>query len=153
MELSKSYFAIPNLLEVIDRFFNEYCYSQIVILNGRNIDVRWTERAERAMRLRPRPLIVEMQLYFSCVVKKRLLFHDQSLIDPVVTVNDKLRLCYQPVQSAACDPEAFVRDYPAELKLKSKAAAKMQPCRLNIDFRKGHWMGDFYFGGNPANDN
>jgi hypothetical protein len=40
------------------------------VINGREVAVEWTPRAERAMQARSVPLIVELELYFSCLVKK-----------------------------------------------------------------------------------
>lgn len=145
MNLSNSYFAIPNLLLPLERWANRYCYHQFVMLEGRRIEVSWTKRAEKALMQRQQPLLVEMQLYFSCVVKKRVLFHDHADFE-TITVNDCMRLAYRPLQSAACDPETFARDYPAQKQLASKAAMKMLPSRLDIDFRRGQWLGELNYG-------
>lgn len=146
MNLSNSYFTIPNPLLIFDRWLNTYSHQRFVILNDKKIEVNWTERVEDALRLRSGPLMVEMQLYFSCVVKKRVVFHDRTDFKPVVAVNDKLQLCYRAIQSAACDPETFARDYPEQRELESKAAGNMQPSKLNIDFRNGMWQGETGFG-------
>src|SRR5210317_2226756 len=117
MDLSKSYFAIPNPFEYFDRFLNAFRHQRIVTLAGKKIEVNWTDRANKELSHRQAPVTVEMQLYFSCVVKKRVLFHDQADIDSTVPINDKLKLCYRAIQSDACDPKTFARDYPAARKL------------------------------------
>ena len=146
MDLSKSYFAIPDLFQFFDRYLNAYRHRQIVTLGEKNVEVNWTDRAGEELKHRQKPLTIEIQLYFSCVVKKRVLFHDQADFEPAVTINDKLKLCYRAIQSDSCDPETFARDYPGSRKLESKAARNMQPSRVNIDFSKGKWSGDFDFG-------
>lgn len=83
-----------------------------------------------------------MQLYFSCVVKKRVLFHEQSL-HPDHVVNDKLRILFRCVQPTSCDPEEFARHYPEKRQLQSTAAQRMHPKELVFDFRDGHWQGEF----------
>ena len=145
MNLSNSYFEIPNPLLLFDRWLNAYSHQNFVVLNEKNIEVNWTKRAGDALNLRQEPLTIEMQLYFSCVVKKRVIFHDQADFEHLVAVTDKLQLCYRAVQSAPCDPETFARDYPQKSLLKSKAARNMQPVKLNIDFRRGHWQGETGF--------
>lgn len=146
MNLSSSYFTIPNPLLLFDRWLNTYSHQRFVILHGKKIEVNWTHRAEEALKSRSEPLIVEMQLYFSCVVKKRVIFHDRADFKSGVTVNDKLQLCYRAIQSAACDPETFARDYPEQRQLESKAAGNMQPSKLNFDVRNGMWQGETGFG-------
>jgi hypothetical protein len=69
--LQGSYFSIQNSVHLIDRWLHAYCHHRNVTLNGKKLRVDWTERAERALSVRYHPVIAEMQLYFSCVVKKR----------------------------------------------------------------------------------
>lgn len=145
MNLSNSYFEIPSPLLLFDRCLNAYRHQDYAILHGKRIDVYWTSRAARALTSRRDPLLIEMQLYFSCVVKKRVVFHDRADFE-TVAVNDKILVGYSAVQSAVCDPETFARDYPQGRKLDSKAAMKMQPSKLNIDFRQSEWQGQIEFG-------
>lgn len=146
MNLSKSYFAIPDPALFFDRWLNAYSYQCFIKLNDKDIEVNWTKRAAEALNLRSLPLIVEMQLYFSCVVKKRVVFHDQVDFVPVKTVNDRLKLYYRAVQSAACAPETFVQEYPQQGLLESEAARNMQPSKLNIDYKNRQWQGEMGFG-------
>lgn len=146
MNLSGSYFAIPDVLQIIDRWLKPCRHRQTIVLQGKDIEVNWTDRADKALRLRQQPVILEMQLYFSCVVKKRVIFHEHTELD-TIAVNEKLRLGYRAIQSAVCDPETFARDYPGARELESKAAARMQPSRLDIDYRKGQWLGEMGIGG------
>ncbi len=145
MNLSNSNFAIPNPLSVFDRWLNRHCHQRFVRLNYKTLEVNWTKRAEAALNSRKLPLYVEMQLYFSCVVKKRVVFHDQPGFGSVAAVNDKLQVCYRAIQSAACDPETLAREYPEQRLLDSKAAENMQPSTLSIDFRNGQWLGETGF--------
>ena len=145
MNLSNSYFAISNPLLVFDRCFNRFCHQGFVVLQGKRIEIVWTERAEAAFKSRRDPLLIEMQLYFSCVVKKRVIFHVHADLEAVV-VSDKMKIAYRAIQSAACDPETFARDHPQGRELDSNAARKMQPSKLSIDFRRGRWLGEMGFG-------
>jgi hypothetical protein len=83
-----------------------------------------------------------MQLYFSCVVKKRVLFHDASEMDKF-EVNNKLNIAFRPVQATACSPEEFANNFPIQEEFHSEAANKMLPSMLRLDFINGHWKGDF----------
>ena len=144
LNLQASYFAIDNPLRRLERWCNRFRHRQIVRINQHEVDVCWTNRAEAALRARERPLIVELQLYFSCVVKKRVLFHRSADFD-TTKVNDRLELAFRPIASAACDPREFALQHPAGKNLSQGVAARMVPKRVEIDFRRGEWQGGFHY--------
>ena len=142
--LQGSYFSIESPLRLLDRWLNAYRHHRSVVLENKCLRVEWTDRANRALQTRFEPLIIEMQLYFSCVVKKRVLFHNSSELD-VTDVNNSIKITFRSIQSAACDPEAFAKSYPVGKVLDSPAVTKMIPSRLSIDFHQGQWQGDFNY--------
>ena len=144
LNLQASYFAIDNPLRLLERWFNRFRHRQIVRIDRREVDVCWTDRAEAALRAGERPLIVELQLYFSCVVKKRVLFHQSADFD-TTKVNDRLELAFRPIASAACDPREFALQHPAGKNLSQGVAARMVPKHVEIDFRQGEWQGGFHY--------
>ena len=140
-----SYFAIPNPATIIARWFNPYAYSSIVSVRGKPLTVVWTNRAHQELQLRDTALLVEMQLYFSCVIKKRVLFHDNTFneLSDVVKVNNELSVLFRPVEAASCDPIEFVKNYPERRELKSIAANNMSASQLKIDYDNEQWVGEF----------
>jgi hypothetical protein len=144
LNLQASYFAIDNPLRLLDRWFNRFRHQKTVVINQRNVEVRWTDRAEKILQLGSQPLIVELQLYFSCVVKKRVMFHQQAAFNTTV-VNDRLEIAFQPVASAACDPQEFAASFPAGKNLAQGMAARMVPRIVEIDYRRGNWEGQFHY--------
>ena len=114
-----------------------------VRINPREVELGWSERAEAEMQRSDRTLIVELQLYFSCVVKKRVLFHRQPVDFETVRVNNRLQLAFRPIASAICDPREFAESYPVGREL--TAAARMVPRRVQIDYRQGRWEGYFQY--------
>ena len=91
---------------------------------------------------RDKPLIVEMQIYFSCVVQKRVLFHDQT-DDATRDVNQKLKLLLRPVEAESCDPLEFAKHHPVSHEYTSTAAKNFRPSELRIDYKSGNWSGEF----------
>jgi hypothetical protein len=142
LNLQRSYFSIENPLRVMDRWFNRFQHRQIVGINQRDVEVNWTERAERALQDRRQPLIVELQLYFTCVVQKRVVFHQRAEFDTVV-VNNRLEITFRPIASAVCDPREFALSHPAGKDLSHGVAARMIPGFVEIDYRHGNWEGCF----------
>ncbi len=141
LNLNYRYFAIGNPLRFLERWTRRYSHQSRVRLNERELLVEWTEPAQKALTNRSQPLNIEMQLYFSCVVKKRVLFHERFEIESVA-VNDRINIGFRSVQSAICSPEDFARDYPEARELHA-VSDKMTPSRLKFDFRDGEWIGEF----------
>ena len=144
LNLQASYFAIDSPLQMLDRWFNRFKYRQTASINRREVDVCWTRRAESALRAVRQPLIVELQLYFSCVIQKRVLFHRGTEFDTTI-VNDRLELAFRAVGSAVCDPREFALNHPAGTDLSQGVALRMVPKRVEIDYRRGAWTGQFYY--------
>lgn len=145
MNIHASYFALSpslNPFYLLDKWLNPYRHDHQVNLRGHALNIQWTQRAERAMQQRNTPLIAEMQLYFSCVVKKRVLFHDRAEL-ALLSINEHLQIAFRPVQSTSCDPVEFAQNHPVQQEFESKAAAKMHPRWLKIDYKKAQFVGEF----------
>jgi len=142
-DLRRSYFAITNPFERLDRWLNPPYLGKTVSINRFPLDVEWTRRADRALQERDSILIVDLQLYFSCVVKKRVLFTAVDG-DDAVSVTDQLAVRFRTVQSADCDPAEFAQHFPVEQEFDSAGARSMHPKRLLIDFRDGQWIGEYW---------
>jgi hypothetical protein len=116
-----------------------------VQINGRTVSVEWTRSAARELAKRVHPLIVEMELYFSCLVKKFVHFHDAAPDRVTTAVNDKLSIYFRPVTSTACSFEVADRlGRQPEIEIDTPNARKMAPSRVRIDFVRGKWQGDFW---------
>ena len=144
MNLRESYFSIANPIDLIDRWLNPYRYNIDSPFRGKNIRIYWTQRAEQALASRTDSLLIEMQVYFSCVVKKRVLFHDRAKPE-AQRINDKILLTSRAVQSGSCSPEEFARHYPIKQELTSDNAKNMVPTLLKIDYKNKQWCGEFSF--------
>ena len=144
LDLPASYFSIPDPRRVLDRLLHRCRHRRSASIGERRVEVCWTERAARELQRRRQPLVVELQLYFSCVVKKRVLFHDHAIADSV-PVSNELRLAFRAITSAACDPLEFAANYPQGEVLSNAASARMLPRRVELDFRQYGWEGAFYY--------
>lgn len=144
VNLQASYFAIENPLRWLDRWFHALRYRQSVVINRSTVEVSWTARAERELQRSEQALFVELQLYFSCVVQKRVIFHRQVEFDTTV-VTDRFEIAFRPVASPVCDPREFALQHPAGEELSSGVAAGMVPRAVELDFRRNTWEGCFYY--------
>ncbi len=145
MSMKNSYFEFPNPFVMLERWLNPEVHRVQLSLRGAPLTVSWTKRAERQLSHRSTPLLAEMQLYFSCVVKKRVLFHEQPPGEGLESqkVDDRLQIAFRPVQASSCDPVEFAANFPVKQEFETTGAVKMHPSRLQIDYKGGGWVGEF----------
>ena len=121
---------------------NRHKHAETIHFRDSQLAIHCSRRAKEQIRRRDIPLIVEMQIYFSCLVQKRVLFHDTYEHDST-PVNDKLAVALRTVESDRCDPEHFHNHHPVQRELTSAAARKMRAKRLFIDYIDNDWVGSF----------
>ncbi len=103
--------------------------------------------AQRALAARDAPLVVEMELFFSCLVRKRLRWDASGLDRPFMRLDpdhDKLRVWFHPVVSQHCvlpagdDLDVLpLQDFPL---MRQEA---FTPRWLRLEYRGGIFGGDF----------
>ncbi|MFZ3017941.1 MAG: hypothetical protein WA056_05755 [Gallionella sp.] len=119
--------------------------SNMVQINGRTVSVEWTKAAARELAQRAQPLVVELELYFSCLVKKFVHFHETAPQRDTVAVSDKLAVFFRPVTSTACSFEVADRlGRQPEIELDTPNVRKIAPKRVSIDYVRGVWKGQFW---------
>ncbi len=119
--------------------------SNTVQINGRQVAVEWSKAAARELAQRTQPLVVELELYFSCLVKKFVHFHETAPQRETVAVGDKLAVFFRPVTSTACSFEVADRlGRQPEIELETPNVRKIAPKRVAIDFVNGVWQGQFW---------
>ena len=113
-----------------------------IVYADKQLQLRLTPAARRELAQRTGPLYVEMELYFSCMIRKRLRFYDQPLDVKYAVVMDKLHLGFRPVMTQQCsihqsDGPPPVTDFPIA------RVSSFIPHWLSIDFLNGVWSGEF----------
>ena len=112
-----------------------------VELHGCSVQVRLSGAAERALGARSAPLMVEAELYFSCLIRKRVCFFDGDHAD-AVEVAPGLQLRFRPIMTAACSV-GFEGDEPPVTDFPIQRGEAFVPKLVTIDFRAGAWCGAF----------
>ena len=114
-----------------------------ITLAGRAVQVELSGAARTAMAGRRSPLIVEMELYFSCLIRKRVRFLDAVHPGALCTVvDDGLTVCFRPVMTRACAIEAGL-DKPDLEAFPIRRPQAFVPRSLVINHRHGTWSGEF----------
>lgn len=122
-------------------------HAQTIQLKQRNMKISWSHAADRALSGLTRPLYVDLQLHFSCLVKKRVIFHSeppQPNAAGFVPVSDRLFVRFSPVTSVACSLEEGVGGQPVQ-PVETASVEKMIPRFVYLDFHRGHWRGKYRF--------
>ncbi len=115
-----------------------------IMLAGRVLELRLTRAAASALEQTGAPPAIEMEIYFSCLLRKRVHFLRAAHADAAacVPLNERVNLFLRPVMTRAClarevavepDTEAF----PLE------RLGAFVPKWIALDYRRGAWSGDF----------
>ena len=114
-----------------------------VEIKGKQVAITLTKAAEKALSLRDKILVAEMELYFSCLIRKQVRFKE-NLDGDLVSVSENLSVRFRPVMTKSCGidyegDEPPLEDFPIE---KPEAFV---PHWLKIDYKKNEWIGEFGF--------
>jgi hypothetical protein len=86
-----------------------------------------------------------LELYFSCLIRKKVRFYQDAGTGEFIRATDKLSIGFRPVMTQQCS----VHDTggaPPLTDFEIKNPAYFIPHWLRIDFRKGEWRGEFGYG-------
>ena len=113
-------------------------------LGGRALELRLSAAAQRRLAA-GEPLVVEMELYFSCLIRKRVRFPAAPHADATcVRADETLTVCFRPVMTRACAVET-VEGSPELEAFPIQRREAFLPKWLELDWRGGDWSGDFGF--------
>jgi hypothetical protein len=110
---------------------------------GRTLDLRVSAAARRALAAASAPLVVEMELYFSCLIRKRVRFPASAPAGATcVRLDDRLTLCFRPVMTRACSVSE-VEGAPELETFPIRKPEAFLPKWLTLDWRHDRWAGEF----------
>jgi len=109
---------------------------------GKKILVEWSASADKAMSSLSSPLLVEMELYFSCLIRKAVRFGQSASMRYSASVTPQLTVGFRPIVTKACRISEVEDEPPVEDFQMIKPEAFV-PKKLFIDFRRGQWVGEF----------
>jgi hypothetical protein len=121
-----------------------------VTVKGKTLRVALSNAAQQALEQRADALLLEMELYFSCLIRKRV--HVRESIDGVDTipVSDKLLISFRPVVTETCAMRDVPRDNPPVRDMPIVRPERYFPHWLTLDYRRGKWLAEFGYAGEAA---
>jgi hypothetical protein len=112
-----------------------------ITLADKSVAICLSATARRALAERKIPLLAEMELLFSCFIRKRVCFGDLKA-EAAVWASDRLAVRFRPVMTRAC-ALADLTDSPPLEDLPIADPRPYVPRWLSIDYRRGQWLGEF----------
>ena len=111
-----------------------------IYIEGRQIDIDISERALTAITQRQTPITAVMELYFSCLLRKRVLFEETVTGQEVVP---GLHLQFKQMMTRACRMDEANGHAPDMTDFPIVKKSAFVPHWLKIDYQKGQWIGEF----------
>ncbi len=92
------------------------------------------------------PARLQMELLFSCLVRKRLLVDDEITAEGRyrARVDEGLEISFRPVVARHCDADTYARGQPLD-DLPLAEGRELCPRWVFLDYHQGRWQGDFGF--------
>ena len=123
--------------------------NKTVTMLGKSIDVQISKRAAKSLEKRKKVLCLEMELYFSCMIRKQVRVLESMNTKLVVPIAENLVVGFRPVMTKACSVSGTegkppLTDFPIE------KPENYIPRWLKIDFRNNAWSGEFGYDGQEA---
>ena len=120
---------------------------QNVEMLGKQIQVEISKHAERQLSNRTTPLFVEMELYFSCLLRKEIRIREtlRERLDEEFSAqfSDLLHISFRPVMTKSCSVSSCAGEKPPLSDFPIERPQSYIPKWLKLDFKKGEWCGDF----------
>jgi len=110
---------------------------------GKKVLVEWSSSADKKLQELAEPLLVEMELYFSCLIRKAVRFGRDAQAGNFALAAPRLKIGFRPVMTKACRISDFEGAPPLEDFPIVKPDAFV-PKRLTIDYKAGKWTGEFF---------
>lgn len=114
-----------------------------ITFQGRSLQLSISQRAQTQLDRLAEPLFLEMELYFSCLIRKRVYVREATDAPDVITLADKLMARFRPVVTETCAMRDVERDNPPVKDMPITHPERFFPHWLTLDYRRGAWQADF----------
>jgi hypothetical protein len=112
-----------------------------VTLNDKSVSVNVSEAALTRLRNTAMPLLIEVELYFSCLIKKVCHFHETENVGDYVRVMDGRYIHFRATMTNRCAIDEFDKDNTADFPIVNQKP--YIPKWVNLDYSGNEWAGEF----------
>ena len=106
-----------------------------------------SKAAAEQLARRETPLLLELELYFSCLIRKRVYVRESFDGKESIAINDRLSLRFRPVVTQTCAISECERDNPPVRDMPIRKPERYFPHWLKLDYRGGEWHAEFGYAG------
>jgi hypothetical protein len=124
--------------------------NNIVTINGKSLRVALSKAAQQALERRAGALLLELELYFSCLIRKRVYVREDFEGVDAIALSDKLHIRFRPVVTQTCAIRDVPRDNPPVRDMPIVRPERYFPHWLTLDYRRGKWLAEFGYADEPA---
>jgi hypothetical protein len=121
-----------------------------VAVGERSLNLTISKRAQAQLDRRTSALFLELELYFSCLVRKRVYVRETLDAHDVHTVSNKLQVRFRPVVTETCAMREVERDNPPVRDMPIVHPERYFPHWLTLDYVCGEWLAEFGYAQSPA---
>jgi hypothetical protein len=118
-----------------------------VEIMGKKIKVELSGKAEKQLSARAAPLFVEMELYFSCLLRKEIRIYESQREntneDFSTHLSGNLHISFRPVMTKSCSVSSCEGEKPPLSDFPIEKPRSFVPKWLKLDYKRGEWCGDF----------
>ena len=135
-----------------------------LVFHQKAVEVKLSDRALAQSRKLDSNLLIEIQIYFSCLLGKRLAFYaDQpldsawqvesgqfsSMLDDAQPLTDNIFVRFNTVMTKACPTSDYLGPPPVtDFQIKNQKP--YVPCWLHIDYQDRAWSGEYGWSNSKA---
>jgi len=112
-----------------------------VNLNGKLVSVNVSQAAQRCLKKMAIPLLIEVELYFSCLIKKTCHFSETENVENYAKVMDGLYIHFKATMTKKCSIDEFDKDRTADFPIVNQKP--YIPKWVIIDYAGNEWAGEF----------
>lgn len=113
-----------------------------VTLFDKPVEIQVTSAAESQLQNRSDDLLAEAELYFSCLLRKKMRFYENQDAGDSVAVCHGLRVRFRPIMTEVCGND-YEGDEPPVTDFPIKKPESYVPHWIRIDFDGSNFTGDF----------
>ena len=116
---------------------------QTLEMLGKPLELETTKAADKNLAKIDKPLCLEMELYFSCLIRKQVRVHEELTSPFLMDVSEKLKIGFRPVMTQSCSVSSCEGDAPPLSDFPIEKPERYIPHWLKLDFKKGKWVSEF----------
>jgi len=133
---------------IADSRLSAHAYSGKVAIQGKSVNIDVTRQAVKAASEHHYPILIEVELYFSCLVRKQIRFREINALAADETKYTRVIPGFFTGFRAVATQQCRIKDVGVKPPVETMPIHKPErfvPDWIKIDYRAGQWIGEYGF--------